>query len=119
PSQPEMPVSANYRFETVGSPKPDGHGDNTVSVRLIHVADKRPISGAIIIESRADMSPIGMGAMTAPIKPMPPGASAVYSFLVANGAVWKKPDKWALTFAAKVQGEAQTGRGTVVVPLAP
>jgi hypothetical protein len=46
----------------------------------------------------------------------PPG---IYRFEVSNGPVWNKPDNWALSFSAKVQGVAQTVSGSVTVKLAP
>jgi hypothetical protein len=88
-------------------------------VKLIHAADNKPVPGAIIVQSRADMSPIGMGAMSAPMTAMPASEPGVYTFKIANRAVWKKADKWLLSFAAKVQGEAQTVHGNLIVTLAP
>jgi hypothetical protein len=111
-------TTAGYSFELVGQPKSSA-GKSTVSIRVIHAADKRPVIGAIIIQSRADMGPIGMAAMTAPIKAVPSSTPGVYSFEVANGPVWKKSDKWELSFSAKVQGESQTVHGAVIVTLIP
>ena len=107
-----------YRFE-LASPVQSNGGKSTVSVRLIHVADNKPVVGAIIISSRADMGPIGMAGMSAPIKALPVTTPGVYPFEVANGPVWNKPDKWALSFAAKVQGEAATVNGNLTVELKP
>jgi len=112
-------ATKDYRFELAGAPQKSGNGASIVSVRLLHLPDNKPVAGAIIIESRADMSPIGMGAMAAPMKPLPEQPSGTYRFEVQNGSVWKKPDNWALTVAAKVQGEPETVRGSVVVKLAP
>ncbi|MGH6828523.1 MAG: FixH family protein [Rhizomicrobium sp.] len=106
-----------YRFELAGPPKAEGAGKNLVAITLLH--DGQPVKAAIVIQSRADMSPINMAAMTAPITykgEKPPG---IYRFEVANGPVWKKPDNWALTFSAKVQGVARTVSGSVTVKLAP
>jgi hypothetical protein len=111
-------TTTGYRFELVGQPKTSG-GKSTVSVRIVHTADNKPVVGAIIIQPRADMGPIGMAAMTAPIKAMPSATQGVYNFEVANGPVWNKPDKWELSFSAKVQGETQTVHGAVVVSLSP
>ena len=112
----QAPVATAYKFELVGSPR-TANGKSTVSIRLIH--NNNPVANAIIIRSRADMGPIGMAAMTASIKSMPSTTPGIYTFEVANGAVWQKPDKWALTFDAKVQGEAKTVHGVVVVQLSP
>src|SRR5437870_5733541 len=110
-------TTQSYRFEVAGSPKPEGGGKNIVAVRLIHAG--KPVSGAIVIQSKADMSPIGMGAMTAPVSPLGEQPSGTYRFEVANGGVWKKADNWKLSLGAKVQGEAKTVTGNVVVRLTP
>jgi hypothetical protein len=108
---------SDYTFELANTPKPSGTGKNIVAVKLLH--DGKPVTGAIIIQSRADMGPIGMEAMTALIKPLGEQPPGTYRFEVANGSVWKKADNWALNFSAKVQGVAQTVTGKVVVKLTP
>jgi hypothetical protein len=117
-AKPSSPATqAAYRFELAGPAKSAGSGKSIVIIRLVH--DGKPVRSAIIVQSRADMSPIGMAGMTAPIKPLgeqPPGA---YRFEVDNGAVWKKPDNWSLSFSAKVQGVEQTVTGSVIVKLSP
>jgi len=112
-------AAKDYRFELAGTQQKESKGASVVSVKLVHLPDNKPVSGAIIIESRADMSPIDMAAMTGPVKPLGEQSPGTYRFEVDNGAVWKKPDNWALTFAAKVQGEPETVRGSVIVKLQP
>ena len=114
-SKPMM-ASTGYKFELAGPPQSAG-GKSTVAVRLVHGG--KPVTGAIIIQSRADMGPMGMASMTAPIKPLGEKPPGTYSFEVSNGPVWNKPDNWALSFGAKVQGEAQTVTGSVTVALKP
>ena len=109
-------ATMGYRFELAGSVKSAG-GKSTVAVRLMH--DGKPVAGAVIIQSRADMSPMGMKNMTAPIKSLGEKPPGTYVFEIANGPVWKKPDDWALSFGAKVQGVAQTVSGGVTVKLVP
>lgn len=110
-------TTADYRFELAGPPKSAGAGKSTVSVKLMH--DGKPVSGAIIIQSRADMGPIGMAAMTAPIKALGEKPPGTYSFEIDNGPVWRKPDNWSVSFGAKVQGVPQTVTGSVTVKLQP
>jgi len=110
-------VATDYHFELAVPPKSAGSGKNIVSVKLIH--DGKPVPGAIIIQSHADMGPIGMAGMAAPIKPLGEGPPGTYRFEVENGSVWKKADNWALSFSAKVQGVTQTVTGSVTVKLAP
>lgn len=112
-----MHPSGPYRFELAEPPKSGGNGKSIVAIRLLH--DGKPVTGAIIIQSRADMSPMGMATMTAPIKPLGEKPSGVYRFEIANGPVWKKPDNWAISLGAKVQGVMQTVTGSVTVKLLP
>lgn len=104
-------ASSDYRFELVGKPKLVAKKD-IVQVRLVRVADGKPVPDAVIFESKADMGPAGMETMTAPVKAMPP-TGGIYSFEVDPGMA----GTWALHLAAKVQGEAETVRGTVNVDL--
>src|SRR5690242_3008449 len=82
-------AAKDYRFELAGSPQKDGKGTTVVSVKLVHLPDNKPVSGAIVIQSRADMGPIGMAAMTAPVKVLPAQPVGTYHFQVQNGSVWK------------------------------
>ena len=111
-------TSMGYQFE-LAAPIQSAAGKSIVSVRIVHTADKKPIIGAIIIQSRADMGPIGMAAMNAPIKALPVTTPGVYPFEIQNGSVWKKPDRWSLTFSAKVQGEMATIHGNIITELKP
>jgi hypothetical protein len=112
-----MKDMSGYRFMLAGPVKSARAGKSIVSIKLIH--NGKPVPGAIIIQSRADMGPIGMAAMTAPIKALGEKPPGTYRFEVENGPVWKKPDNWALRFNAKVQGVIQTVSGSVTVKLAP
>jgi len=100
-------AASDYRFEVVGKPRLVAKKD-IVQVRLVRVADGKPVPDDVIFESKADMGPAGMETMTAPVKAMPPKAG-IYSFEVDPGMA----GTWALHLAAKVQGEAETVRGTV------
>lgn len=108
---------AHYRFELAGPPEPAGADKNIVFIKLLH--DGNPVTGAIVIQSKADMSPIGMAGMTATIKALGEKPPGTYRFEVNNGSVWRKPDNWSLTFGAKVQGVAPTVTGSVMVKLTP
>jgi len=100
-------AASDYRFELVGKPRLAAKRD-IVQIRLVRVSDGKSVPDAVIFESKADMGPAGMETMTAPVKAMPP-KGGVYSFEVDPGMA----GTWALHLAAKVQGEAETVRGTV------
>jgi len=55
-------VPNDYRFEAA-EVQASGPGKTTVVVRLVHVKDKRPVEGAVILGSNTDMGPSGMGEM--------------------------------------------------------
>jgi hypothetical protein len=97
----------DYRFELVGKPRLSAAKD-IVQIRLVRAADGKSVPDAVIFESKADMGPAGMASMTAPVKALP-AKDGVYSFVVDPGMA----GTWALHLAAKVQGEADTVRGTV------
>ncbi|HVJ54927.1 MAG TPA: FixH family protein [Aliidongia sp.] len=104
-------AATDYRFELVGKPEISGQ-KNIVRVRLVHVADGKPVPDAVIFESKADMGPMGMASMAAPVKALP-GRDGLYSFEVDPGMA----GTFALHLTAKIQGEPETVRGTVTTDL--
>lgn len=104
---PSHAAATDYRFELVGKPQLSGQTD-MVQIRLVRVSDGKPVPDAVIFESKADMGPSGMATMPAPVKAMPP-KNGIYVFAVEPGMA----GTWAIHLAAKVQGEAETVRGTV------
>jgi hypothetical protein len=82
-----------------------------IKVRLLHLPDGKPVSGAILIEPKLDMGPEGMASMTAPAKPAGASEAGIYQ-------VEAEPEmagNWALHLSAKVQGERDTVSGTITV----
>jgi hypothetical protein len=83
--------------------------DVVVAVRLKHKATGKPITDAVIVQSRIDMAPDGMAEMASPLTPVPSDEPGVYSFkteLPMQG-------RWLLSVAAKVQGEPETVIGKI------
>ncbi len=108
---PAYAKADDYRFELVGKPQSKA-GLDIVQVRLIHSPDSKPVPDAVLFESTAEMGPLGMATMTAPVKAMP-AKGGVYNFEVEPGMT----GSWALHLAAKVQGEPETVRGTITTDL--
>lgn len=117
PAAKAVAATVGHRFELAAPAKSAGGGKSLVSIRLL--LDGKPVTGAIIIQSRADMSPGGMAAMTAPIKSLGEQPLGTYRFEIVNGPVAHGVDDWAVSFSAKVQGVAQTVSGRVIVRLSP
>ena len=99
---------ADYRFE-LAQARPAGPGKTDLTVRLIHVPDKKPVAGAILFETKADMTPAGMADMTGKVTPLSSDQPGLYRFQVETGMA----GNWQLGLGAKVQGETGTVRGTV------
>jgi hypothetical protein len=99
----------DYRFDLVQA-QPAGAGKTTVTVRLVHVPDSKPVAGAVLFETKTDMGPGGMAEMAGKVSPLPFDQPGIYRFQVETGMA----GKWQLALCAKVQGEAGTVRGTVL-----
>src|SRR3954447_8474867 len=98
----------DYVFEPVKAEVKKGD-DVVVSVRLKHKASGKPVTDAVIVQTRIDMSPDAMGEMASPLAAVPSSEPGVYSFktdLAMEG-------RWLLSIAAKVQGEAETIGGKI------
>ena len=103
-----LAAATDYEFEVVTA-QPAGPQKTDVRVRLVHVADNKPVVDAVIFETHADMGPEGMPTMPGDVTTGAPQPGGAYRFQVATAMA----GTWALTLSAKVQGEAQTVKGTV------
>ena len=74
---------------------------------LVHVPDNKPVASAVLFESKADMG--GMAEMPGKVSPLSADKPGLYRFQIETGMA----GKWALNLGAKVQGEADTVRGSV------
>jgi hypothetical protein len=103
-----LAAADDYVFEPVKAAVKKG--DNVVvSVRLKHKTTGKPVTDAVIVQKRIDMSPDAMGEMASPLTPVPSNEPGVYSFktdLSMQG-------RWLLSIAAKVQGEPETVVGKI------
>ena len=98
----------DYVFEPVKAEVKKGD-DVIVSVRLKHKASGKPVSDAVIVQTRIDMSPDAMGEMASPLTPVPSSEPGVYAFKTDLSMA----GRWLLSIAAKVQGEPETVIGKV------
>ena len=100
--------ASDYVFEPVSTQVKKGD-DVIVSVRLKHKPTGKPISDAVIVQTRIDMAPDAMPEMASPITQVSGAEPGVYSFktdLSMQG-------RWLLSIAAKVQGEPETVLGKI------
>jgi len=98
----------DYRFEAV-EVQPSGPGKTTVVVRLVHVPDKKLVDGAVIVESKTDMGPSGMGEMFGKVTASTSDQPGLYRFLIETGMA----GKWELTLTAKMQGDDRPVTGKI------
>jgi predicted metal-binding membrane protein len=99
---------SDYRFEVVAV-QPSVPGKTMVTVRLLHVQDKKPVDGAMILVSKTDMGPSGMAEMAGRVTAITSDQPGLYRFLVETGMA----GKWELSLTAKVRGEADPVTGKI------
>ena len=93
----------DYVFEAV-------KGDDViVAVRLKHKPTGKPVTDAVIVTTRIDMGPDGMGEMFSKLTPVPSDEPGVYAFKTELSMA----GRWLLSIAAKVQGEPETVIGKI------
>ena len=105
---PAVAAASDYQFELVRT-QPLTPGATDVTVRLVHVPDRKPIAGAVIFQNRVHMGPSGMGEMAGKATAETASQPGDYVFRAETDMA----GTWALTLSAKVQGEAQTVTGSV------
>jgi predicted metal-binding membrane protein len=103
----------DYRFEVV-EVQMAGPAKTTVTVRLVHVPDKKPAEGAVILEAKTDMGPNGMAEMAGKVTPLSSDQPGLYRFLIETGMA----GRWQLILDAKVPGETRTVHGALTYDVA-
>ncbi len=103
----------DYEFRLVD--KEVKHGVATIAVKLVHKPSGLARPDAVIFAKRLDMDPEKMEAMTAPIEAVPTAEPGVYRFKTDL----TMPGSWALSLAAKVQGETGTVESKLIVKATP
>ncbi|HVI14013.1 MAG TPA: FixH family protein [Pseudolabrys sp.] len=103
----------DYEFEPV---KTEIKSSNvaTVAVRLVHKPSRKPVTDAVIVQTRLDMAPDGMASMTAAHVPLPSPEPGVYAFK----APLTMAGRWLLIISAKVQGESDPVVGNIIFKVA-
>jgi hypothetical protein len=99
----------DYVFELVKS-EIKSNNVATVAVRLLHKPTGKPVTDAVIVQTRLDMAPDGMADMATAIVPLPSPEPGVYAFK----APLTMAGRWLLTVSAKVQGEPETVIGKLI-----
>ena len=98
----------DYIFEPTAAEWKKGD-DVVVAVRLKHKPTGKPVSDAVIVTTRIDMGPDGMGQMASPLTAVPSDEPGVYAFKTELAMA----GRWLLSIAAKVQGEPETVIGKI------
>jgi hypothetical protein len=113
PALPVFAGAADYEFQPVKSELPTGP-EAEFAVKIIDKRTGKPVPYAVIFETRLDMAPDGMEAMTSKVDELPASEPGVYRFKLnlsmAGG--------WRFKMAAKIQGEEETAQGEVILKAA-
>jgi hypothetical protein len=107
-----LAAAQDYRFEAAEPPVKSGRA-TVVKIRLVHIPDGKPVAGAAIFQTRFDMGPDGMAGMTAPAKLVRSSDANLYQVELEP----QMGGNWALSLAAKVQGETETVSGSVPITI--
>lgn len=102
-----------YEFELVDPPLKQGQA--TLVVKVVHKPSSRAIPDAVIFAKRLDMGPDNMAAMIAPLESLPSDVPGLYLFKTDLSMA----GQWALSLAAKVQGETGTLQTKLIVKVMP
>ena len=104
----------DYSFKITDSEIHPGDGV-ILTVSLMDLRTNTPVAGAVIFTTRLDMAPEGMEGMTSPVEVLTEVAPGIYR-LKADLAM---AGNWRLQIAAKVQGEAETAQGELILGVKP
>lgn len=107
---PVFAGAADYEFQPVKTELPTGP-ESEFAVKIIDKRTGQPVADAVIFETRLDMAPDGMEAMTSKVDALPAEEPGVYRFKLnlsmAGG--------WRFQMAAKIHGEEETAQGEVIL----
>jgi hypothetical protein len=110
---PVFAGAADYEFQPVKTELPTGP-ESEFSVKIVGKRTGKPVPDAVIFETRLDMAPDAMEAMTSKVDALPAIEPGVYRFKLnlsmAGG--------WRFKIAAKIQGEEETAQGEVILKAA-
>jgi hypothetical protein len=98
----------DYVFEPVKAEVKQAN-DAVVAVRLKHKGTGKPVTDAVIVQTRIDMGPDGMATMASPLTAVPSNEPGVYAFKTELSMA----GRWLLSISAKVQGEPETVVGKI------
>lgn len=105
--------AADYEFQPLKTELPTGP-ESEFAVKIVDKRTGQPVPDAVIFETRLDMAPDGMEAMTSKVDALPSQEPGVYRFKLnlsmAGG--------WRFKMAAKIQGEEDTAQGEVILKAA-
>lgn len=107
---PAFAGAADYEFQPVKTELPTGP-ESEFAVKIVDKRTGQPVANAVIFETRLDMAPDGMEAMTSKVDALPAEEPGVYRFKLnlsmAGG--------WRFKMAARIQGEEETAQGEVIL----
>lgn len=104
----------DYAFTITGSELHPGEGVS-LSVSLTDLRTNTPVTDAVIFTTRLDMAPEGMEGMTTPVEAEESDVPGQYRFK----ADLAMAGSWRFQIAAKLQGEAETVQGELILDVKP
>jgi hypothetical protein len=102
--------AGDYAFEST-QPEWKKGDDIVVALRLTDKRTGKPVQDAVIVRTRVDMGPDNMADMVSPVAAVPSSEPGVYAFKTDLPMA----GRYLFSIAAKVQGEAETVVGKVIL----
>ena len=118
PGQPDLPQACEHCNDYVFKPvKTEIKSSNvaTIAVRLLHKPNERPVTDAVIVQTRIVMAHDGGAEMSTAFVPLANPEPGVYVFM----APLTMAGRWFLSIAAKVPGEPEPVVGKITFRVTP
>ena len=99
----------NYVFEAI-QPEVKTSNVAVLAVRLINKTTKKPVTNAIIVDTRIEMAPDEGHQMSSAIAPLPSPEPGIFAFK----APLTMEGRWVMFLAAKVPGEPKPVQAKII-----
>lgn len=103
-------AASDYRFDMVGEPVRSAT-QTTITIRLTHIPTGRAVTDAVIFQTRLEMPMQGMAPMAGRVSAAQPDGQGQYRFTAETAMA----GEWRLSLAARVQGESEVVRATLMI----
>lgn len=110
-ARPEAATPTDGKFERLGTQRHQ-NGIGVVTLQLVYMLDRKPVTDAVMFERDSDMGTAGMPTMPAPMTPLMP-SGGIDKFAVRQ----RMTRPWELHCDAGVPGETDSDCAGLIITL--